>query len=187
MEATSPMIFITGGVRSGKSNFAEKIATEKSIASNGKLNYIATGLRSDLEMERRIEKHERDRQHSNQFWKTWEQPRNIGKLAENFTASDILLLDCLTTLLNNELFYPNTHPDDRLIDSIIDGIGQLRENCHTLIIVSNEILNEPIQDNELVLTYKKTLGILHQYIVSTANQAFLVESGVPILMKGVTK
>ncbi|WP_408006356.1 bifunctional adenosylcobinamide kinase/adenosylcobinamide-phosphate guanylyltransferase [Pseudalkalibacillus sp. A8] len=186
MEKTPSMIFITGGVRSGKSSFAEKMATERAIASNGTLNYIATGLRSDLEMERRIEKHRQDRQQSDQIGKTWEQPRNIGKLAENFTSRDILLLDCLTTLLNNELFDVDAVPDNMLIDSIIDGIGQLKENCHSLIIVSNEILNEPIQNNELVLTYKKTLGILHQHIVSNANQAFLVESGVPILMKEVT-
>ncbi|WP_221564976.1 bifunctional adenosylcobinamide kinase/adenosylcobinamide-phosphate guanylyltransferase [Alkalihalobacillus sp. TS-13] len=184
METTSHMIFITGGVRSGKSSFAEKMAMEKAISKGRNLHYIATGLPSDTEMKLRIEKHKQQRHQCNQNWNTWEHPRNIGLLAENFTNKDILLLDCLTTLLNNELFSDETAQNNRMIGSILSGIERLRKNCDSLIIVSNEILNETLQANDLVLSYKKMLGHLHQEIVKYSDQAFLVESGVPILMKG---
>ncbi|WP_261128899.1 bifunctional adenosylcobinamide kinase/adenosylcobinamide-phosphate guanylyltransferase [Bacillus sp. Marseille-Q3570] len=184
METTTHMIFITGGVRSGKSSFAEKMALEKAISRDGNLHYIATGLPSDTEMNLRIEKHKQQRHQCNQNWKTWEQSENIGLLADNFTNKDILLLDCLTTLLNNELFSDETAHNKRMIGSILSGIERIRKNCDSLIIVSNEILNEPLQTNELVLSYKKMLGHLHQEIVKQSDEAFLVESGVPILMKG---
>ncbi|WLD91662.1 bifunctional adenosylcobinamide kinase/adenosylcobinamide-phosphate guanylyltransferase [Alkalihalobacillus sp. AL-G] len=183
METTRSLIFITGGVRSGKSSFAEKLAIQLATGSSRSLHYIATGERSDSEMEKRIQKHRQQRKESESQWTTWEQPRNIGTLATHFSDDDILLLDCLTTLLNNELFSTGADQQSSM-NAILQGIEALSRCCHTLIIVSNEVLNEPIQDNQLVFTYKKVLGHLHQMIVQRALRAYLVESGVEIEMKG---
>ncbi len=67
--------------------------------------------------------------------------------------------------------------------SIIEGILSIQKNCHTLIVVSNEILNEPILSSDLVLVYAKLLGRLNQRVVAMAKEAYLVEAGVPICMK----
>ena len=53
-----------------------------------------------------------------------------------------------------------------------------------MIIVSNEVLHEPIGDNELILTYSRLLGKLHQSIVKDCREAYLVEMGIPVQMKG---
>src|SRR5690554_6184956 len=103
MEGSS-LIFITGGVRSGKSSFAERFATETAAKTKGRLNYIATGVPFDEEMEKRIDKHRQDRSKGPIPWITREQPVNIGELASLFNNQDVILLDCVTTLVNNELF-----------------------------------------------------------------------------------
>ena len=106
MAHDSSVIFITGGVRSGKSQFAENIAMERwQSLGIGQLHYIAAMQPSDSEMEKRISRHQEDRRQSGYHWMTWEQPVSIGKMASNFKCDDIVLLDCLTTWLNNELFF----------------------------------------------------------------------------------
>ncbi|MBY0121190.1 bifunctional adenosylcobinamide kinase/adenosylcobinamide-phosphate guanylyltransferase [Bacillus sp. S/N-304-OC-R1] len=187
--AESSLIFISGGVRSGKSRFAEKLAAEIAAKTGGHLHYIAAGEASDAEMKERILRHQRDREESGLNWKTWEKPTRLQELASSFTESDIILLDCLTTLLNNEFFSKDEQWMDysfqqKVMKSIIGGIEQIAVKCHRLIVVSNEVLHDPPFDNDLVFIYGKMLGQLHQQIVAKANQAFLVEAGIPILMKG---
>jgi len=188
MAEHSSILFITGGVRSGKSLFAEKMAEKLWKSSpKSKLHYIATMEESDSEMRKRIFRHQEDRIKSGLGWQTWEKPNKIGELAP-FHRKDIVLLDCLTTWLNNELFFQDGWQDkcfrDNLIEEMWEGIHTLSNGIGTLIIVSNEVLQEPVGRNELVFVYKKILGELHQRIVENARGAFLVEAGIPVLMKG---
>lgn len=177
------MIFITGGVRSGKSTFAEKLAIQKAIELGGNLHYLATGVPSDEEMKKRIERHQQERQVSHLNWTTWEQSTNIETIASSFSKKDIVLLDCVTTLLNNELFSQKEW-DTEILGRLVHGIETIQENCAELILVSNEVLWEGISQNELVLQYSRILGHLHQALVARSDHAYLIESGIPILMKG---
>ena len=118
---------------------------------------------SDSEMEKRISRHQEDRRQSGYYWKTWEQPVSIGKMASNFKCDDIVLLDCLTTWLNNELFFVEGKWQDEafqaaLFEQMCQGIHAISLKVNALIIVSNEVFNEPIQQNELVFIYSKLLG-----------------------------
>jgi len=61
---------------------------------------------------------------------------------------------------------------------------EVSQSVKTFIIVSNEVLNEPISNRDLVFTYHYLLGNLHQRIVREAKEAYLVEAGIPIAMKG---
>ncbi|WP_071396456.1 bifunctional adenosylcobinamide kinase/adenosylcobinamide-phosphate guanylyltransferase [Bacillus tuaregi] len=193
MAQLESIIFITGGVRSGKSSFAEKLAADIwKKGPSGKLHYIAAMQPSDTEMQKRIKRHQEGRNQSGLEWKTWEKPVSIGELAEVFERNDVVLLDCLTTWLNNELFFEEDRwqKEEYLADLfgvMWEGIVQIAEKVRTLVIVSNEVLNEPVADNELVLQYSRMLGKLHQEIVSSAQNAYLVEMGIPIDMKGVVK
>ena len=107
----------------------------------------------------------------------------------NFKCNDIVLLDCLTTWLNNELFFVEDQWQDEqfqadLFEQMCQGIHAISRKVQTLIIVSNEVFMNQSSNNELVLIYRQLLGKLHQSIVKSAHQAFLVEAGIPILMKG---
>jgi len=186
MEATPSLIFISGGVRSGKSSFAEKLAKQALSENGGQLYYLATGVPFDQEIKQRIDKHQHDRASGN--WLTIEQSVNIGQAAKLFTGQDIVLLDCVTTLLNNELFLSCGRWDERFLqkvkESIVTGIQKISERVKTMIVVSNEVLNEPIAETELNFTYSRLLGHIHQQLVKAADQAYLVEAGISIMMKG---
>lgn len=190
MAQHSSITFITGGVRSGKSHFAEKLAGEISKTEPlGQLHYIAAMQPSDEEMKQRIRVHQDDRMHSGLVWNTWEKSTSIGDLAGNFREKDVVLLDCLTTWLNNELFFEKDGWKDaaflnELFEKIWNGILSISRNVNTLIIVSNEVFYEPIDSNDLVFVYSSLLGNLHQKVVAEARLAYLVEAGIPIVMKG---
>lgn len=174
------LIFVSGGVRSGKSSFAEKQAKQLIERTSGTLHYIATGVPTDQEMVDRIRRHQVDR--AGFGWTTWESPTEVGKLSDHFNGDDIVLLDCLTTWLNNELFQ-NEIPD-AVESQILTEIDRLVESCHSLVIVSNDVFYDAMVDSELVFTYKRVLGRLHQQIVKIASDAFHVESSIPVRMKG---
>ncbi|USK50171.1 bifunctional adenosylcobinamide kinase/adenosylcobinamide-phosphate guanylyltransferase [Bacillus sp. CMF12] len=187
--AEGSLIFISGGVRSGKSSFAERTAAGLALKTDGKLHYIAAGKAYDPEMEARIQRHQDDREKSGLSWTTWEKPSALEAISGNFNNQDIILFDCLTTLLNNELFraedvWRNREFQENLSSDILRAITEIRKKCRSLIVVSNEVLNEPIGKNELVITYSKILGTLHRNIVDMADEAYLVEAGIPIQMKG---
>jgi adenosylcobinamide kinase/adenosylcobinamide-phosphate guanylyltransferase len=189
--AASSLIFITGGVRSGKSSFAERKAVEIASKTGGQLTYLATGVPSDSEMKERIEKHQRDRKGGTSYWKTFERSVQIGELSEEFNDQDIILLDCVTTLLNNELFSSEQKWDEPFLETvkekIITGISSIKNRAGTMIVVSNEVLNESLQGSEILFSYGRILGQIHQHLVREADLAILVEAGIPIVMKGMSR
>jgi adenosylcobinamide kinase / adenosylcobinamide-phosphate guanylyltransferase len=191
------LIFISGGVRSGKSQFAEKLAIDISglTQEDGagetpyQLHYIAAGQASDEEMKTRILRHQTDRHLSGLNWITWEQPTGLTELSDVFGKGDVVLLDCLTTLLNNEFFkeenlWKNILFQEEIMAEILEVIQKITNSCHALIVVSNEVFYDTSGDQELIYTYKKILGKLHQKVVARSRTAYLVESGIPLLMKG---
>lgn len=181
------IIFISGGVRSGKSSFAERLASGIAGPAKTKLHYIAPGQASDSEMAERIARHQKGRNESGINWVTWERAREIHTLAPHFSPDDVVLLDCLTTLLNNEFFYGEWEdPEFRewVASSIIEAIMLISVTCKSFIVISNEVFHGMPADNELVFCYMSTLGRIHQEVVSKARQAYLIEAGVPLLMKG---
>jgi len=189
--AASTLIFISGGVRSGKSSFAERIAIEIAREKDGQLIYLATGVTSDSEMKERIETHQRDRKMGPYKWKTIERSVQIAGIADVINNQDIILLDCVTTLLNNELFFTERTWDEPFLktvkEDIITGIISIKNRAGTMIVVSNEVLNESLQGKDIVFEYGRLLGQIHQELIKVADQAYLVEAGIPIVMKGERK
>lgn len=188
MQYRNELIFISGGVRSGKSAFAEGIAIQRAKETKKPLNYIATSKVEDSEMKERILRHQKQRVESGVHWKTFEIPNHFPENIKNLNIEGVVLLDCLTVLLANELFatlVPESEITDHsefIAQNIIYGITALREKVHTLVIVSNEIHHELI-DDVYVAAYQRTLGRLHQRIVEVSSSAFLVEATIPQQMK----
>ncbi|MDQ0218592.1 bifunctional adenosylcobinamide kinase/adenosylcobinamide-phosphate guanylyltransferase [Peribacillus cavernae] len=193
--AQSSLIFVSGGVRSGKSSFAEKLAITQAKKRSGTLFYIACGRSGDAEMNERIARHQNDRKSSPKAWMTLEYPVAIERAIPRLDSSSIVLLDCLTTLLNNEMFPYTKNMDEwksptflaSVKRKIIEGITEIREHASCLIIVSNEVLHDPIIDNGVNNAYSKMIGSLHQEIVLYSDKAYVMEAGCAVLMKGETE
>src|SRR5690625_810728 len=181
--AQGNLIFISGGVRSGKSSLAE--------SKDKNLYYLATSLSFDDEMTKRIKHHQATRGKSIYNWQTIEASKDISEAVYKEHEDSVILLDCLTVWLSNE-FYQKGITEETLVNSekwnevkqhVMNEIKNLRARTDTLVIVSNDIFHEGIHTSAYVNLYSQMLGELHQYIVSEANQAFAIESTVPILMK----
>jgi len=182
---TANIIFITGGVRSGKSNYAEALAERLSEHHNQRnLHYIACGVASDPEMHMRIQKHQQKRAEALVEWETWEQPHSLRKIADEFSNKDILVLDCLTTLVNNYMFLLQMTDENEIISCVLQDIDHLSVMCGQFIIVSNEVFQGMPHSDSLTLKYQRMLGMIHQHIVEKADHAYLIESDIPICKKG---
>ncbi|MEL6310191.1 MAG: bifunctional adenosylcobinamide kinase/adenosylcobinamide-phosphate guanylyltransferase, partial [Chloroflexota bacterium] len=91
------LIFLLGGARSGKSNYAENWAKEH----GKKVLFVATAQAFDDEMTERIANHQASRPTT---WDTLEVPTNVGDaIAQQPNHYDTVLVDCLTLLASNVL------------------------------------------------------------------------------------
>jgi len=177
------LIFITGGARSGKSNFAEKMAAKisKEVA------YIATGQPLDDEMKIRIKKH-KDRRPIN--WKTYEEPIEVRELVSRLDLEkEVILIDCLTLLTSNLLLRKEDKVEDsRWQEEILLEIKKLAEISYKVpaqvIIVSNEVGMGLVPDNPLGRAYRDILGRANSIIADKADEVFMIVSGIPLKIKG---
>jgi len=177
------LIFITGGARSGKSSFAEKVAakTSKEVA------YIAAGQPLDEEMAHRIKKHREKRINT---WETYEEPIEVRELVSRLgLEKEVILIDCLTLLTSNLLL----RKEDKVEDSkwqgeILVEIEKLAEVSYKVsaqvIIVSNEVGMGLVPDNPLGRVYRDILGRANSIIADKADEVFIMVSGIPLKIKG---
>ncbi|MCL1699506.1 bifunctional adenosylcobinamide kinase/adenosylcobinamide-phosphate guanylyltransferase [Lysinibacillus sp. Bpr_S20] len=185
-----PLIFITGGVRSGKSHFAEKAAVthyQTEFMQAQRLIYIASGVALDHEMEKRIVRHQADRRAQNIEWLTIEAPYDIANTLYNLSDGDVVLWDCVTTWLSNAFYEgfdrgtPCVEQPGCLqekIEGLKKAVKTLLEKRVTFFIVSNELFDEPPYASEEVELYRQMLGKLHQWFVSIADEAYEINYGV---------
>ena len=175
------ILFISGGVRSGKSSLAEKMALQFYHDQRASaLYYIATTKRNnDEEMLERIKRHQASR---NQEWTTIEEPYHIDEQMKKLKSQSVLLIDCLTVWSSNVLFSENK-TCDTMLDRIEKAVQIAKDKKMTVIFVSND-LNEdlPIQDND-VQNYVYSLEAVHKCTVSHCDKAIQVVAGVPIQWK----
>ncbi|WP_110111904.1 bifunctional adenosylcobinamide kinase/adenosylcobinamide-phosphate guanylyltransferase [Bacillus sp. CGMCC 1.16541] len=181
------LIFISGGVRSGKSRVAEQFVIEGEIPPN-RCIYLATSRITDGEMKERVNRHQCDRDEAQVQWMTYEQSTEIGSLLGEFQVDDVVLLDCLTNWLANELFvehmnWDNEQEQGELVENMLDTIVQLNKRVAKLVVVSNDLFEAGVV-NGATYVYMKLLGGLHQHIVAQSEIALSVEAGITCYKKG---
>lgn len=186
------IVFITGGARSGKTSFAERYAEKIERKTAESLYYLATSKVEDQEMQQRIKRHQKDRKTSHANWQTIEQAVEIGKISNQLTRNSIVLVDCITILLSNELYkgdfekelYKKESYQKQVKNRIIKGLLEISLKTSYLFIVSNEVLYDSLQsDNQVIETYQRLLGDIHKELVRHADEAYLLESGIAIQKK----
>ncbi|OEC00792.1 cobinamide kinase [Lysinibacillus sphaericus] len=185
-----PLIFISGGVRSGKSHFAEQEAVlryQNKDLMDKRLIYIASGVAMDVEMEKRIVRHQADRLKQAIAWHTIEAPYQIQDAFHMLVEGDIVLWDCVTTWLTNAFYEgfdsgtPCVEKPGCLEDKIWfmkSAVLTLLDKKVTLFVVSNELFDEPPYGNEEVELYRQLLGNLHQWLVSISQEAYEINYGI---------
>lgn len=165
---------VLGGVRSGKSRFAEALAATKS-----EVGYIATAEAGDAEMRTRIEAHRARRPSS---WRSHEETLRLASLlAEQARADGCLLVDCLSLWLTNLLLADDTDGMEREIDAFLDFLPQCPGE---LILVSTESNLGVVPMGELSRRYCDRIGLLHQQVAAHCDCVVLIVAGLPHYLKG---
>ncbi len=171
----SKVYFITGGARSGKSAFAEKLA--KDLA--GKRAYIATAQALDPEMAAKIEKHRRDRDN---VWDTYEEPLAVAELLRKLSSGyQVVLLDCLTLWLSNVMAH--TNGDDAVTARSRELAAAIADFSGSCIVVSNEVGLGIVPDNPLARKFRDLAGMLNQKIAQAADEVYFTAAGIPVKIK----
>lgn len=178
------LTFIAGGVRSGKSAFAENLALS-AYKGDGRLVYMASGVAMDSEMKQRIARHQKDRATQPVAWHTIEAPLRIGAIMNTLREGDVVLWDCVTTWLTNMMYMPmenkTINSSERLEEArmiIQQAFATIQHKNITFFVVSNELFDEPdLRHNELN-HYRKVLGDIHQWLVEQAKAAYELTEGI---------
>lgn len=183
------MVLISGGARSGKSRFGEKLASD----SGKSVLYLATAIAFDEGMKHRIELHRIERPSE---WKTLEMHSGFSELRakEEFESSELVLLDCMTLLISNQMlesgldFDTATMEDfDRLEDSIMSEIETLLQAVESsgkdIVVVSNEVGLGIVPDTRLGSAFRDISGRVNQYLAHVADEVYMVFLGIPSRLK----
>lgn len=169
-------IFILGGVRSGKSRYAIELA--KSLSRE--VAYIATCTNPDKEMEARIKLHRKVRP---KYWKIVEESRDISfalnKLKNKY---DAVIIDCLGLLVSNLL--SDDLKDGEILKNVKKLVQDISNNRATTILVSNEVGSGIVPENLLARRFRDLLGLANQLFAKEADEVVLMQSGLPLKIKG---
>ncbi len=182
------LIFVLGGARSGKSDFALKLAKEV----GGPVLFVATAESKDAEMEQRIQEHRRQRPND---WRTLEAPLHVSKyIAEHEGDASVVIIDCLTVWAANVLDSSSLkgleEPDfGAAKDALADDLGGLhdwhRYSKASLIVISNEVGMGLVPPYPSGRAFRDLLGWANQFVATRATSVYFLIAGIPIELKSL--
>ena len=166
---------ITGGERSGKSTYAEKLA----LSLSRQPIYMATAHIWDEEFHQRVLRHQQRR---GPEWTNIEEEKNLS--CHNVTGR-VVLVDCLTLWANNFCFTEKEELFciEKVLNELKEELNRFVSQDATFIFVTNEIGMGGVSANPLQRRFTDLLGCLNQYVASIANEVVLMVSGIPVRVK----
>lgn len=165
--------YITGGERSGKSSYAQKLALELTDSPY----YLATSRNWGGDFDDRVKRHISER---DERWTTIEEEKYIGGLDIN---NKVVVIDCVTLWLTN--WYVDTKNDVK--ECLKAGKKELNtlfeQKNGTIIIISNEIGMGVHAQTEVGRKFTELQGWMNQFIAKNADTATFMVSGLPLKLK----
>jgi len=158
---------VLGGVRSGKSEFAERVAALAAAATGDLVTYIATGNAPDGDAgaQARIAAHQVRRP---QWWRTVEEPYALGKVLSK--VDGVAVVDSLGTWLAHDV-------DGTDFDELIAVLAHRHGDT---VVVSEEVGLGVHPPTALGRRFADRLGDLNQRVAAVADRVVLVTAGRPI-------
>ncbi|MFN8490445.1 MAG: bifunctional adenosylcobinamide kinase/adenosylcobinamide-phosphate guanylyltransferase [Caldilineaceae bacterium] len=190
MPSIPNLIFILGGARSGKSDYALELARQ--LAGDQPVLFVATAQAGDAEMAERIARHRTERP---DHWQTLEAPRQVGEainhcLTQATPSPAVIVLDCLTLLVSNVLFAgedAETEPyaafQARLDVEVQALLAAAQSANRPLIVVSNEVGLGIVPLGRISRVYQDLIGRANRQVATAAEQAIFLLAGIPLDLK----
>lgn len=173
---------VTGGARSGKSEFAESLIKGDAI-------YIATAENFDDEMDLRIKKHVKRRDESGIKWRTVECLKNFDGLSGE---EKYVLFDSLGVFVSNIMFSKTADDlSDKSIEETILVVRKeleklldwARENNKELVIVTDEVGMSIIPESKVARVYRDLIGTINKEVAAKCDRAYFVCMGLEVRLK----
>ncbi|MBM6551092.1 bifunctional adenosylcobinamide kinase/adenosylcobinamide-phosphate guanylyltransferase [Marinomonas ostreistagni] len=167
---------VLGGVRSGKSQFAERWIAEQ----REQVVYIATSQVWDGSMAERVAKHQAYRP---EHWQTIEEPFKLAatltKIADQQPDAGVIV-ECCSLWLTNLL----CAEDEAQLEAEREAFLNVLENyAQPVILVSAEVGLGIMPMNALARRYGDEIGTLNQRLAQLCDQVTLVTAGLPLSLK----
>ncbi|WP_425658743.1 bifunctional adenosylcobinamide kinase/adenosylcobinamide-phosphate guanylyltransferase [Tenacibaculum ascidiaceicola] len=164
--------YISGGERSGKSSYAQKLAESLSETPI----YLATSRIWDEDFKQRVDRHISDR---DERWTTVEEEKWLSKV---ISEKQTVVIDCVTLWLTN--FFIDTKYDiEKALEIAKEEINKLVEIDANIIIISNEIGMGLHANSESGRKFTQLQGWTNQHIAKLADKATFMVSGLPLTLK----
>lgn len=181
MSASFRLAVVTGGVRSGKSVLAERLARE---AGGDRVVYWATQAANDDEMRARVAGHRARRPAG---WLTVEAgPEDLAGL--RLPAGEALLVDCLGGYLSRALLAAEHEGEAAVLGSArraMDGLFEVvRAFAGPAIVVTNEVGWGVVPPYPLGRWFRDALGEAGARLAAEADLVVLTALGLPLVLKG---
>lgn len=163
---------VTGGQRSGKSGFAQRLA----LSLTDHPVYLATSRIWDEEFRQRVERHQRDR---GPEWTNIEEEKYLSK---HDLRGRIVVIDCVT-LWGTNFFFDNHSDVEVSLALLKQEFDKFTQQEAQFIFVTNEIGLGGVPIDEVQRKFTDMQGWLNQYIASKADEVVLMVSGIPLKVK----
>lgn len=167
----SKLILITGGQRSGKSQYAEQLA----LRLSERPVYMATAHVWDDEFRQRVVKHQERR------GPQWTNIEEEWELSRHDVTGRVVLIDCVTLWLTNHFF--KTSNAEETLTAAKKELDRFVGQEATFIFVTNEIGMGAVSENALQRRFTDLQGWMNQYIAGKADEVVLMVSGIPVKIK----
>ena len=175
------IVLVTGGARSGKSQWAQSLAL---TLGGDDVTVLATAEASDEEMVQRITRHQRERPPA---WATVEEPLHVAEALRRATTW-VVLLDCLTVFVSNILLAQVEAEEEVRMTAVEDALNRLldaaSDRAGSLIIVTNEVGCAIVPAAPIARWYRDALGNANRQAAIIAQEVVLMVCGVPLFVKG---
>jgi adenosylcobinamide kinase/adenosylcobinamide-phosphate guanylyltransferase len=167
---------VLGGVRSGKSRYAQQLAEQ-----SRRVVFVATATITDDEMRAKIERHRKDRPKE---WLTVEEPLELAKVLARYELDcDVIVVDCLTIFAANLM--ERAGADGDAIEGRIEALcAALRVAQCNVVLVSNEVGSGVHPSTDLGRRFRDLLGEMNQRVARVADDVVLMVAGLPLALKG---
>lgn len=167
------VLLITGGQRSGKSQYAEQLAL--SLSPNP--IYVATARVFDEEFRQRVALHQARR---GPQWTNIEEEKELAR--HNFSQR-VVLVDCLTLWATN-FFFDLNESIERVLLALREQLEALfAQKDVTYIFVTNELGLGGVSPNATQRRFTDLQGSLNQIVAHQADEVTLMVSGIPVRIK----
>ena len=166
------IILITGGARSGKSTYAEKLAL--SLSPNPV--YLATARIWDEEFRKRVIHHQERR------GPEWTNIEEDKELSRHSLSGRTVLIDCITLWCTN-FFFDLDADTDRSLAAAKAEFDRFTAQDATFIFVTNEIGMGGTSENKIQRKFTDMQGWMNQYVASRADEVILMVSGIATKIK----